>query len=254
MTIFYFTATGNCLDISKKLGAKFNAVLRSIPQEGKFAEAADDSIGVVFPVYAANIPAIVTRFLRRSKLKAKYQFAIAAHGGEPGNIGGLLAKISDFDNVFTVETWSNYLPFNPDSPPVPIDVTKDIEKIALEIRKQTVRLFDSSGAPFDPAPWHSQALSYRWRKDCTACGICAKVCPVANFTLDENERDANGVPMFKFADRCEGCMACLQNCPQAALYMPDEPTRYRYRNPNVTLDEIIAANNQARAENFSPES
>jgi ferredoxin len=243
MTIFYFTATGNSLDVAKQLGAQFpNTQLRSIPQEREITEISDDIIGAVFPVYAANLPAIVTRFLRRVSLKANYKFAIAVHGGDPGPIGCVLAKVSDFDNVFDVETWSNYLPFNPDILPVATDVSGDIEQIAAEIRARKTQNFKPGGEPFDIAPWHLQALDYRWRKDCTACGTCMRVCPVANFTLSETERDANGVPIFKFSDRCEGCMACLQNCPVAALYMPNEPTRYRYRNPNVTLAEIIAAN------------
>ncbi|MDR0936775.1 MAG: EFR1 family ferrodoxin [Oscillospiraceae bacterium] len=246
MTLFYFTATGNSLDIAKRLGAELGAQLRSIPLEGATAEVSDDVIGVIFPVYAANVPAIVTRFLRRVRLNAGYTFAIAAHGGEPGDIGGVLATLAAFDNVYTIETWSNYLPFNPDVQPVAVDVSSDIERIAAAIRLKEIRGFKPGGEPFDPAPWHSQALTYRWRKNCTACGTCMKVCPVANYTISETERDANGIPLFKFADSCEGCMACLQNCPNAALYMPNEPTRYRYRNPNITVDEIIAANNQAR--------
>jgi ferredoxin len=246
MTIFYFTATGNSLDVAKQLGAKFpNVELRSIPQECEIYEFSDDTIGAVIPVYAANLPALVTRFLRRVKLTAEYKFAVAVHGGDPGPIGGVLARVSDFDNVFDVETWSNYLPFNPDIPPVATDVSGDIEQIAAAIRARKTRKFKTDGGePFDTAPWHLQALDYRWRKDCKACGTCMRVCPVANFTLSETERDDNGVPIFKFADRCEGCMACLQNCPVAALHMTNEPTRYRYRNPNVTLEEIVAANEQ----------
>ncbi|MDR0905449.1 MAG: 4Fe-4S dicluster domain-containing protein [Oscillospiraceae bacterium] len=246
MTIFYFTATGNSLDAAKQLGAKFpNAQLRSIPQERDTIGASEDAIGVVFPVFAANIPAIVTRFLRRVNLKANYKFAVAVHGGDPGPIGGVLARISDFDNVFDVETWSNYLPFNPDIPPVATDISGDIEQIAETIRaRKTQKFKPDGGEPFDAAPWRLQALDYRWRKDCTACGTCMRVCPVANYTISEDERDENGVPLFKFSARCEGCMACLQNCPAAALHMPNEPTRYRYRNPNVTLSEIIAANEQ----------
>jgi ferredoxin len=247
MTLFYFTATGNSLDIAKKLASKLGARLRSIPQEHALTAFSDNVIGVIFPVYAWNIPAIVTRFLRRVALNAEYKFAVVAHGGDPGNIGGVLAKLLYLDNVYTVETWSNYLPFNSDVLPVATDASRDIEAIASSVASQERKGFPYSDMdPFNVAPWAHQAMDYRWRKDCTACGICAKVCPAANYIWDAGEPDANGVPMFKFSDHCEGCMACLQNCPTAALHMPNEPTRYRYRNPNITLDEIIAANEQRR--------
>ncbi|MCL2408710.1 MAG: EFR1 family ferrodoxin [Oscillospiraceae bacterium] len=234
MTIFYFTATGNSLDIAKRLGAHFGAVLRSIPQADTATDYTDDVIGVVFPVYAWNIPAIVTRFLKRVTLTAQYKFAVAAHGGEPGEIGGILTKIAAFDNVFTVGTWSNYLPFNNDVPPVAVDVVPELTQIVRKIEAREKRIFELGNAePFDAAPWAGMALEYNWRDNCNACGVCSRVCPVGNCK-----------PVHKFASHCEGCMACLQNCPEAALFMPGEPTRYRYRNPNVTTDEIIAANEQ----------
>ncbi|MDR2606146.1 MAG: flavodoxin domain-containing protein, partial [Oscillospiraceae bacterium] len=133
MTLFYFTATGNSLDIAKKLAATLGADLRSIPQENELTEFSDDAIGIIFPVYAWNVPAILTRFLRRVRLSAAYRFAVVAHGGDPGNIGGVLAKLGTFDNVYTVETWSNYLPFNSDVPPVASDVSGAVRAIAASV-------------------------------------------------------------------------------------------------------------------------
>ena len=51
---------------------------------------------------------------------------------------------------------------------------------------------------------------------------------------------------------CEGCMACVHNCPQKAITltpsMPGFPSERnpnaRYRNPNVSLADIIQANQQ----------
>ena len=45
-------------------------------------------------------------------------------------------------------------------------------------------------------------------------------------------------------ETCQSCFACVQNCPQKALTMPhgDRNPNARYRHPDITLDEIIAAN------------
>jgi ferredoxin len=54
---------------------------------------------------------------------------------------------------------------------------------------------------------------------CTKCGLCEKLCPVDNITLDEYPQ---------FHDRCEVCMRCLSFCPVEALYIPDKDfARYR---------------------------
>jgi|GEM_PF-872178 len=242
MKILYFTATGNCLDISRKLAANCGgAELLSIPQliKNGVGSIEDDVIGVVFPVFACNLPAIVTRYLRSAKLSASYKVAVVAHGGGPGGIANLLAATDfGFDNIFLVSTWSNYLPFNPDRKPVATDVTAACQAISADVRARKTRQFtpDSSMAPFDPAPWAESSLTYQRRPDCINCGLCADICPVGNCQLTDGE--------YKFDNRCEACMACLQNCPTVALHMPNEPTRFRYRNPNITVEDIVAANTQ----------
>lgn len=59
MKILYFTATGNCLYVAKQLGGE----LLSIPQlmkSGTFS-IEDDVVGVVNPVYCADMPKMAQR-------------------------------------------------------------------------------------------------------------------------------------------------------------------------------------------------
>ena len=74
-------------------------------------------------------------------------------------------------------------------------------------------------------------------ENCIGCGICEKVCPIDNFYIE------NGRAMRR-EDTCEFCLACAQNCPQKAigLSMADKNPDARYRNPNISLQEIIEAN------------
>jgi hypothetical protein len=41
-------------------------------------------------------------------------------------------------------------------------------------------------------------------------------------------------------------MACLHLCPQNALHLRRERSNKRWRNPDVSLQEIIMANNRGR--------
>ena len=74
MTILYFSATGNCLSVAKKLGGN----LLSIPQLVKHEqyEIEDDVIGVICPTYCADAPRMVQQYLAKAKLKADYTFMI----------------------------------------------------------------------------------------------------------------------------------------------------------------------------------
>jgi ferredoxin len=46
-------------------------------------------------------------------------------------------------------------------------------------------------------------------KDCSACGICADVCPEDAITIDD--------VAFIVQDKCVDCGACVDECPSAAI-------------------------------------
>jgi len=79
MKVFYFTSTGNSLEVAKAIG---NEII-SIPQALKSAEKSfsDDSIGFVFPCYAGCTPFIVEEFINKTSFKADYFFAVMTYGG-----------------------------------------------------------------------------------------------------------------------------------------------------------------------------
>ncbi len=72
-------------------------------------------------------------------------------------------------------------------------------------------------------------------KECTACGVCQQVCPKDNIKVDNR-------PYFE--NKCCACLACVNMCPQKAITIKGEKnSNARFRNPNVSLKEIIDANN-----------
>jgi MinD superfamily P-loop ATPase len=79
------------------------------------------------------------------------------------------------------------------------------------------------------------AQSYMVNDRCVKCGVCAKVCPVKNIAVTDKVR---------FSDHCEACLACVHLCPQNAIHLKNERSGKRWRNPEVSLAEIINANNR----------
>ena len=57
MTICYFTATGNCLYVAKRIGGE----LRYIPNmlKNSTMDISDDAVGIICPVYAGQMPGMV---------------------------------------------------------------------------------------------------------------------------------------------------------------------------------------------------
>ena len=70
---------------------------------------------------------------------------------------------------------------------------------------------------------------------CISCGVCKKVCPVSNITQEAKDK-----PIF--GNNCESCLACIHNCPKNAIQMKIQRSEKRFRNSNVSLNEIIEAN------------
>jgi ferredoxin len=65
------------------------------------------------------------------------------------------------------------------------------------------------------------------RDKCTACGLCSRLCPIGNITM-------NGGP--EWSDQCETCMRCLCFCPVGAVHITNKDfTPYRA----VKVKELI---------------
>ena len=89
-----------------------------------------------------------------------------------------------------------------------------------------------------PAPGMFHDL-YEITDDCIGCGICTKVCPKKCFHMEGQKSVWNPAG-------CISCMACIHACPMLAikLKMPEKNPQARYRNENISLCEIVDANNQ----------
>ena len=114
MTICYFTASGNCLYVARRIGG----TLRSIPQlmrQDKI-EIEDDAVGIVCPVYAVELPFMIVDFMKRADIKTDYFFFILTCGyGYEVSLGH--AEVAARERGWDLKYGSgvlmvdNYLPF-----------------------------------------------------------------------------------------------------------------------------------------------
>lgn len=261
--VFYFTATGNSLFIARQ----FSDNPLSIPQELKKGSQkyVADEIGLVFPDFGSAAPVIVQEFLEKNSFKARYLFAISTYGNNCARVAEwwhdfALDKGVDFNYVNTILMVENYLPAFDMYEQLKIDKHVD-ENLAVlledvgahknyvqpEQEKDGHAAFDAEflkGMQERHFSMTSERLLELNRDRCVQCMICEKVCPHKNFSL------ASGGVTFR--GKCEFCLACAHACPQKALTLkprnPELPgernPEARYRNPNISLNDIIRSNRQ----------
>lgn len=263
--VFFFTATGNSLYVAQEIAGE-DGELRSIPQEihNPAPVYEVEEIGFVFPTYVHLAPAMVQDFLTKSTFKADYLFAVATFGAHHGDVvekWDALAKENGyhFNYINTVLMVDNALNIFDMDEEKAIDkhIPEQMEKILAGInsrqeyhqfvseeeRNLAVRYKQMTGMD-QVKPVLGLAENYVVVTDtCVACGICKSVCPHGSWFIEER-----AIP----GGECEGCMACVHNCPQKAITllpsMPGFPAernpKSRYRNPNINLSDIIQANQQ----------
>lgn len=66
---------------------------------------------------------------------------------------------------------------------------------------------------------------------CTECGICEKSCPYGAIRLDPK-------PIFDM-NRCYGCWACYNHCPDKAIYTKKMRGVGHYPKPHVQLEQKL---------------
>lgn len=267
--ILYFTGTGNCLYVARKLGGK-NAELISIPQLMKQDDIVieADEIGIVYPIYGHMPPNMVRQFIKKAKLKADYKFAVLTYGNRKCNAVEIWDNISrdagvNFDYINTLIMVDNWLPNFDMNEQVLIDkhIPENLDKISADIfarkqwhapvtqeeRLQHKEFMDRTG--LDPETgFLLQSEKYFTVTDtCIGCGACVEVCPKGNYKLTSEGLKTEG--------SCEFCFACIQNCPQKAIQFAknendpflkngEKNPNARYRNEHISLMDIKKANNQ----------
>lgn len=252
--LFYFTGTGNSLYVARRIE---NEPV-SIPQvmKGERLEFTDDAIGIVAPVYGHEVPAMVKDFLKRAVFHTDYFYMILTYGNCHGGAAELAKKLCDecgvsVDYINVILMVDNWLPnFDMDEQKaMDKKVEQQIDSIVADLKGRKKMI--SPVTDVDRAA-HRQFLDRMsempadaWQhlievKDgCIGCGICQKVCPSASIVVEDGK--ARFTP-----GKCQTCLACIHACPQKAigLTVPEKNPQARYRNPHVSLEDIMESNRQ----------
>lgn len=250
LKIFYFTGTGNSLAVAKK----FKGELISIPHVLKenILEYKDEAIGIIFPLYCLNPPKMVREFLSRAKFQTDYLFAIATYGNLAGASMQELQKAVkrygyQFDYMNALLMVDNFLPNFDIDVEISLLPKKQIQEklgqIVIDVfnrkrrfpkvTQKDIELSAMCVSLMEQQDQGGTAKAFMVNDSCTRCGICTKICPADNISL---------IQQVTFHNKCESCYACIHACPQNAIHLKNEKSSMRWRNPEVTLEELIQSN------------
>lgn len=255
VTIFFFTATGNSLAVAKRICGT-DGKLVSIPQiiDTPYLHYKDDVIGVVFPIYNLGLPKMVKRFLNKAQWEVDYAFIIGTYGCMPGatmlDIQKMVRKRGlRLDCCVGILMVDNFLPgFEMNDQRSRIKrkrIDENLESIISFIKnREAVEVIATFGDHvmtimmnvLRKIPLSSkQGQGFIINRNCVKCGVCSQICPAGNIIVTYN---------VIFGDKCENCLGCVHICPNNAIHIVFERSAARWRNPDVSLDELIAANNR----------
>lgn len=225
--IYYFSGTGNSEWVAKTIAERISdsCVRLTANLLHPITVKSGETLGLVFPVYAWNIPEIVSEFVKCLEIEdGAFTFAVCTCGAEAGYSMHLLKSRIHMDNVWSIVMPDNYI--------VAYKVEDDAESLekvrsaALRLRSVGDQIAERKSGCFDVhkgkfAIVKTFVVSHFFNKyarsskpfhttyACTGCGACEKFCPTKNITV------VDGYPIW--GDDCQQCLACIHRCPNKAI-------------------------------------
>ncbi|MCL2426454.1 MAG: EFR1 family ferrodoxin [Oscillospiraceae bacterium] len=236
MVMLYFSGTGNSKYVAE-LFCKHNdndVECYSIEENIDFENliSAEDVIAFCYPVYMSRVPRIMRGFVAQHMhtLKGKKTIVFCTQLILSGDGTRAFTMLFPKNHINVIYTEHFFMPNNmPDVPILPISTGKSINKylvranrkmesVCRDIQNGIVRKRGYSipsrilGMPQGAALQATEKRANRVvsiDSDCTQCNLCIKICPMNNFSLEDEKVIHN--------HNCTMCYRCINACPEKAI-------------------------------------
>jgi len=257
--IFYFSGTGNTRWVAQQIAEATGEQLMpmDVTSQGtvNVQLAADERLGICFPVHGWRPPVVVRNWVRRLVVHSParpFCYAFATAGDDVGLTFDYLredlasADIT-LDSIFSVIMPDTYHFPLIDQVDKPEDAVHKIAKAARQLpamiddivaRKQGVVNINESHWPRINSQLLGSFFIKHWVTDskfsvdpalCLHCGKCERVCPVGDVKCQPE-------PRWLHNGYCTTCLACFHYCPAHAI---DFAGRTRGKRQYYFTDELL---------------
>lgn len=252
--IFYFSGTGNCKYVAKRISDNFDDRIISIAEcikneEYSFEINNNEFVGIISPTYMFGLPSIVIEFLKKLNLKLNdktYLFFVSTYGTTPGQAGYFANNYMkesghSFNSYFSVQmpdVWTPMFDLSnreevkainlKEEPQIDFIINKIKESIDGDFMKGKMpRLL--SKCYYKGYEKIRKTKKFVVEDTCIGCGLCAQNCPINAIEIKD------GKPVW-VKDKCVMCLGCLHRCPKFAIQYGKKTKEHgQYVHPNVTL-------------------
>lgn len=227
--IAYFSGTGNSRYVAQALARHLHEDILNMETRQPFRGLeTEETLGLVFPVYAWGVPGIVEDFLRDMEIGRHYVWTVMTCGDDMGYADRVLERIlgRKLDAAFSVGMPNTYvcLPgFDVDSPVLAqkkVDATRQqLPVIAEQVRQRRTARSLTRGSMARTKTYLLRPLFQKFlltdryfkvSNQCNACGLCMAQCPMHDI-VPCGEHPTWG------HTACIGCLRCYHNCPRRAI-------------------------------------
>lgn len=251
--LFYFTATGNCLYVAKKIESKIYSIPQELKKDNLNYQA--NQIGIVSPIYAGELPKTVRRFIEKANFETDYFYLLLTYGSNDSVATSWSKNFCQTNNlkvdyIQTIKMVDNYLPAFDMEKEIALDkkVDEQLKKAKTNLSNQVhfipkpddeaKKLYEQVQQKFKEQPYLNNGETIIMSNRCVGCNICKQVCPIGNIEIVDGKAK-------RLNSKCDFCLACVHNCPFKAIDLKeDRNNQARYRHPFVSLKEIVKANHQ----------
>ena len=247
--IYYFSGTGNSLYTANRIAEAIGgAEVISVRCNAKDVSAKEaDVIGFICPVYEWDVPGTVKEFIKELIINPNaYIFMVTTYIAVLGKSFETVEKLLEEKGAHlnygravrcVASQCIAYPPFPPEKIMIPY-MEKQLQKVCKEISQKKLhdypRMSPLTRRRYNKVMGPYLAIENEYDKGfytddrCKGCGICEKVCPTKNITMEDNRP--------KWNHHCHGCNACVSYCPAKAIQFK---TPQAYKELDTLISKIL---------------
>ena len=225
--IYYFSGTGNSEWTAKMIAERMEeqTVRITVDTMQPITVHAGEVFGLVFPVYAWNMPEMVSEFVKGVTVeKGAYTFAVCTCGAEAGYTMKVLRARMPLDCAWSLIMPDTYIVAYKVEPEEEAlqkvrAAYRRLDGIIDHLTSRHTNVFDVEVGSFALVKtfvgahlfnkYARSSKPFRTTYACVGCGKCAELCPTHNITV------VDGMPVWD--KHCQQCLSCIHRCPKQAI-------------------------------------